>query len=113
MRKPRILVEGAWYHVSARVNRGEFCLDHDAVRDLFLAILARAKRRYRFRVIDSCVMGNHAHPLMQPGRHGGHWHERSGNMAVLDLRPPWIAFMIGLRQELQLISTGPSSASWG
>jgi REP element-mobilizing transposase RayT len=44
-------------------------LDHGVVRDLFLAIVARAKKRYRFQVINFCVMGNHFHLLVQPGRH--------------------------------------------
>jgi putative transposase len=172
MRKPRVLVEGAWYHVTARVNRGEFCLDHDAVRDLFVVILTRAKKRYRFHVINFCVMGNHIHLLMQPGRneslsvimrwllggfaraynkkrgfkghfwgdrfhsrildglrqiaiafgyidnnpvkaslvdhpwewrHGGYWHDLSGNRVVVDPWPPWLAFLIGLRREQQLV----------
>jgi len=46
-------------HVTTRVNRGEMLLDHGVVRDLFLAIVARAKKRYRFQVINFCVMGNH------------------------------------------------------
>lgn len=68
MRKPRILIEGAWYHVTARVNRGEMLFDRGIIRDLFLALLARAKKRYRFQVINFCVMGNHIHLMVQPAR---------------------------------------------
>ena len=50
MRQPRHLVEGAWYHVTARANRREMLLDRGEVRDLFLVFLARARKRYRFEV---------------------------------------------------------------
>ncbi|MBL8967901.1 MAG: transposase [Spirochaetaceae bacterium] len=66
MRQPRHLVDGAWYHVTARVNRREMLLDRGEVRDLFLAVLGRAKRRYRFHVANFCVMGNHIHLQIMP-----------------------------------------------
>ena len=172
MRKARIFIEGAWYHVTARVNRGEFSFDRDAVRDLFLVLVAKAKKRYRFQVLNFCVMGNHVHLLVQPGhheslsdimrwllggfakaynkmnglsghfwgdrfhsralvslrqvaaafgyidanpvkaslvanpwewRHGGYWHERAGDLSVLDPRPPWLAFLASLRLEPRLV----------
>jgi putative transposase len=66
MRKPRHLVEGAWYHVTVRANRREMLLDRGEVRDLFLHFLARVKKRYRFEVSNFCVMGNHVHLLVRP-----------------------------------------------
>ncbi|MEI6874440.1 MAG: transposase [Spirochaetota bacterium] len=68
MRQPRHLVEGAWYHVTVRVNRREMLLDRGNARDLFLVFLARAKKKYRFCVANFCVMGNHVHLLLQPDR---------------------------------------------
>ncbi len=68
MRRPRQLLDGAWYHITARVNRREMLLDRGEVRDLFLAFLKRAKKRYSFRVANFCVMGNHVHLQIQPGR---------------------------------------------
>ena len=68
MRRPRQLVDGAWYHITARVNRREMLLDRGEVRDLFLVFVARAKKRYRFHVANFCVMGNHVHLQIQPGR---------------------------------------------
>jgi putative transposase len=53
--------------VTVRVNRREMLLDHGEVRDLFLLFLARCKKRYRFQVINFCVMGNHIHLQLQPG----------------------------------------------
>lgn len=68
MRHPRQLVDGAWYHVTARVNRREMLLDCLEARDLFLIFLARAKKRYRFQVANFCVMGNHIHLQIKPVR---------------------------------------------
>ena len=68
MRKPRLLLEGAWYHVTARINHGEMLLDRGEVKDLFLALLARAKRHYRFQIINFCIMGNHVHLMIQPAK---------------------------------------------
>lgn len=66
MRKPRLLVDGAWYHVTVRANRQEMLLDRTEIRDLFLVYLARARKRHRFDVSNFCVMGNHVHVLLRP-----------------------------------------------
>lgn len=55
------------YHVTARANRGEMILDDKGMKDLFLRVLTRAKTRYRFRIENFCVMGNHIHLLIRPG----------------------------------------------
>ena len=67
MRKNRQLLEGANYHVTARINRGEkiFLLRED--RDLFMEILKRAKRKFNFSLKNFCIMGNHIHLLIKPG----------------------------------------------
>lgn len=67
MRKPRELQNGAVYHVTARVNRGEMILDEKGMKDLFLHVLARARAKYRFRVENFCVLGNHIHLMIRPG----------------------------------------------
>lgn len=67
MRKPRELQAGAVYHVTARANRGEMILDAKGLKDLFLRVLARARTRYRFRIENFCVMGNHIHLMIRPG----------------------------------------------
>jgi len=68
MRKPRQLVEGARYHVTARVNRKEMILDSCAMKELFLSVVARAKSKYRFSLENFCIMGNHFHFVIRPGR---------------------------------------------
>ena len=68
MRKPRELREGARYHVTARANRKEMIFDPGAIKDLFLAVVKRAKRRYAFRIENFCIMGNHFHLVIVPGK---------------------------------------------
>jgi len=36
------------------------------IGDLFVAYLAKAKKRYRFQVMNFCVMGNHVHLQIHP-----------------------------------------------
>jgi REP element-mobilizing transposase RayT len=68
MRKPRQLREGARYHVTARINRKEMLIDHGSVKDLFLSIVVKAKRKHRFRIWNFTVMGNHIHFLIEPAK---------------------------------------------
>jgi putative transposase len=68
MRKPRQLMEGARYHVTARANRKEMILDTSAMKELFLSVVQRAKAKYDFRLEDFCLMGNHFHLVIRPGK---------------------------------------------
>jgi putative transposase len=68
MRKPRRLVEGARYHVVARANRREFILESPAVKTMLLDIVARARERFSFSIDTLCIMDNHIHILLWPGR---------------------------------------------
>lgn len=67
MRKNRLLLDGADYHVTARINRGEkiFLVRED--RELFMDILKRAKKKFDFSLKNFCIMGNHIHMLIKPG----------------------------------------------
>ncbi len=68
MRKPRELQDGARYHVTARANRKEMILNEESMKELFLSVVRRAKKKYEFRMENFCVMGNHFHFVIQPGR---------------------------------------------
>jgi Transposase and inactivated derivatives len=68
MRKPRQLQDGARYHVTARINRKEMIFDSDVIKELFLSVVQRAKGKYGFRLETFCIMGNHFHFVIQPGR---------------------------------------------
>ena len=64
-----MLLEGAEYHVTARINRGEKIFLAREDRDLFMEILRRAGKKYKFTVKNFCIMGNHVHLLIKP-EHG-------------------------------------------
>lgn len=66
MRKPRELKDGARYHVTARANRKEMILESARMKELFLEVVARAKKKYAFRVENFCIMGNHYHLMIRP-----------------------------------------------
>lgn len=68
MRQPRFLQEGARYHVTARINRKEMLLDPAATKELFMSTVARARRKYSFRIWNFCIMNNHVHLLIEPSR---------------------------------------------
>jgi putative transposase len=63
-----MLQEGARYHVSARANRQELIFQEDGIKDLFLSVIRNAKRKYDFRIENFCIMGNHVHFIVCPGR---------------------------------------------
>ena len=41
-------------------------MDTDEVKDLFLDVVKRAKKKYAFRIENFCVMGNHFHFIIHP-----------------------------------------------
>jgi len=67
MRRNRKLLEGAKYHVTARINRGEKIFLAQEDRELFMATLKRAKKKFVFSLENFCIMGNHVHLLIKPG----------------------------------------------
>jgi putative transposase len=66
MRKPRLLLEGACYHVYARANRKEMILEPERIKDLFITVVKQAKRRFGFGIHNLCILGNHFHFIIQP-----------------------------------------------
>ena len=67
MRKNRMIVPGAYYHVCTRVNRGEMIFNNRMMKQLFLRVLQDAKAKYSFRLENFCIMGNHFHLLITAG----------------------------------------------
>lgn len=67
MRKPRVLLEGGRYHVSARANHRELLLEPAEAKELFLATVARAMLKYDFELHNLVLMGNHFHFLIRTG----------------------------------------------
>jgi putative transposase len=68
MRRSRKLRAGARYHVTARANRKEMILDTNAMKELFLSVVTRAKEKYDFKLENFCIMGNHFHFIIEPIR---------------------------------------------
>jgi putative transposase len=66
MRPLRKTIPGATYHITARTNRKEPFLAAPAAKDLFVEMLARAKRKYLFAVDNFVVMDNHIHLMIRP-----------------------------------------------
>jgi len=61
MRKLRLLKEGAKYHVSAKINKGEHIFEPDEIKKLFMNIVKRSKKKYKFSLYNFVVMNNHIH----------------------------------------------------
>ena len=68
MRKRRELREDARYHVSARANNKEMILADGRIKELFLDVVKRAKRKFDFQVENFCIMGNHVHMIIRSFR---------------------------------------------
>jgi putative transposase len=66
MRRCRQTRDGATYHITVRANRQELIMHHDAIYELFLTVLNRAKKKYRFQIYNYCIMGNHVHLIIHP-----------------------------------------------
>lgn len=68
MRQPRKLIPGVTYHVVARANRHEFIFNNEQMKSLFLDVVRRARTKYSFTLRNFCIMSNHIHFLIQPGK---------------------------------------------
>jgi putative transposase len=66
MRKPRQLQYGASYHVVSRVNRKEVIFKTPEIQEMFMEVIRRAKKKYRFTIKNFCIMGNHYHFIIKP-----------------------------------------------
>ena len=66
MRPNRQTEKGASYHVTAQINRQEFILENDKMKQLLLNTIQRAKKLYDFELNNFCIMGNHIHLMIKP-----------------------------------------------
>jgi REP element-mobilizing transposase RayT len=58
-RPHRYLAPGAYYHVGTKGNNDDPIFQDDDDRRVFLQILRRVKRHYRWRLHARCLLGNH------------------------------------------------------
>ena len=68
MRKARELQDGASYHVIIRVNRGEMIFSPDQYKALFILVVRKGKKIYKFILENFCIMGNHIHFMIKPAK---------------------------------------------
>jgi putative transposase len=66
MRRARQLKEGAKYHVMAHAHRREMVLESKELKEMFLEVVRRARKRYKFLIYNFCIMGNHFHFILKP-----------------------------------------------
>ena len=63
-RQKRYIAENGWYHV---VNRGaarRHIFLNDELKEIFLKILEYVAKKYEFKIVAFCIMGNHYHLLI-------------------------------------------------
>ena len=61
---------GAYYHVGTRGNNQRPIYTDDHSRLLFFLILGNQARKFDWRIITYCLMGNHYHLVMELGQGG-------------------------------------------
>jgi putative transposase len=66
MRKKRIIIEGAAYHVTSRTNAKVPAFENRLGRKIILITLENAKEKYGFRLHNFCIMPTHIHLLITP-----------------------------------------------
>lgn len=118
MRQKRFLMNGAEYHVTARINRQEYALQPREIKRLMLLVIGKAKKRYRFSVRNFCIMDTHIHLMIQPrgnenlsrimqwilsvfakryntlrGIRGHLWYDRFRSKVILSMRQRWQTFL--------------------
>ncbi|MDR1466554.1 MAG: transposase, partial [Treponema sp.] len=60
----------ATYHVTSKINNDEMALFEPHFKMLFLLFVRRAKRKFHFHLWDFCIMDNHVHFSIRPGKDG-------------------------------------------
>ena len=64
-RPHRYLAAGAFYHVGTKGNNDAPIFLDDRDRSVFLQLLKRVRRRYRWRLHAHCLLGNHYHLVVE------------------------------------------------
>ena len=66
-RKPRLHINGAFYHVMLRGNNGQNIFYTDLDRQVFYRLLEEGIQKYNHRIHAFCLMSNHVHLLLEIG----------------------------------------------
>ena len=68
MRKLRLLIPGAIYHVTSRLNNGFMGLKERPMKILFMEVLRQAHDLFDYELLNFTIMDNHFHLLIKPGK---------------------------------------------
>jgi len=68
MRRKRVKVPKGRYHVTSRINNREHIFESVVVKALFMAVIKRAQKKYKFIIYNFCIMGNHVHYMIKPAK---------------------------------------------
>jgi len=68
MRRKRVKVLKGRYHITSRINNKEEFLESSAVKALFMAVVKRAQKKYKFIIYNFCIMNNHVHYMIKPAK---------------------------------------------
>jgi putative transposase len=70
MRKKREYSDGAAYHVTSRTNDKLRVFERRLGKKIMLMVLADAREKYGFKLMNFCIMPTHIHLLIIPGSGG-------------------------------------------
>lgn len=65
-RLARVVMAGAWHHVTQRGNHRQMVFHKDADRAMYRELLSRHCARAAVRITGYCLMGNHVHLILLP-----------------------------------------------
>ncbi|MDR1400150.1 MAG: transposase [Treponema sp.] len=68
MRPLRKLKPGAIYHVVSKINRRAMDLQSAQIKAMLLVFINKAKLKYPFQLLNFCIMDNHIHLIIKPGK---------------------------------------------
>ena len=55
MRRVRVKVPKGRYHITSRINNREMFLECNVVKALFMAVVKRAQKKYKFVIYNFCM----------------------------------------------------------
>ncbi len=66
MRRARQKKYGANYHVFSRAVRGDKIFNYPGIKEMFMEVVRRAKKKFKFEIWNFCIMSSHYHFIIKP-----------------------------------------------
>ncbi|MFA5338631.1 MAG: transposase [Candidatus Omnitrophota bacterium] len=67
-RSARVFIENACYHIIARGNQKQEVFFETVDYEKYLQLLKKYKTKYHFKLYGYCLMNNHVHMVIDPGK---------------------------------------------